>query len=327
MYLADALVENAGVTGGCPRFLRPFMGALYTAKLAKPIQRVRAKAAPLFAERRAIIDAIAQGADIPEPGDHLQMMMNFARKERPVEYTHDEDLTRRLVISNFASMHQTSIQVTNMLLNIVGSDAEYNTIAELREETQAVLRDSPDVRWTKAKVGKMVKSDSVARETLRLHSFGNRSVFRKVVRNGVVTPDGVTLPVGAIVSFLSYPVHADSEIYDNPLKYDPFRHSRLRQAASSEAGANEPQGETKNAGGVSFVSTSVQHLPFGHGKHACPGRFLIDYELKMIISYVLERYDIRLPEQYGGKRPDNRWVTEAILPPQNVKILVKRRDV
>ena len=75
----------------------------------------------------------------------------------------------------------------------------------------------------------------------------------------------------------------------------------------------------------SFLTTSADFLPFGHGKHACPGRFLIDFELKMIIAYVLMNYDVKFPDVYGGKRPANRWLAEAYLPPDDAKILVKRR--
>jgi cytochrome P450 len=213
-------------------------------------------------------------------------------------------------------MHQTSIQVVNVLLNIIGSDAEFNTISVLREEISRVLGGTPS--WTKAKVAQMTRADSVARETLRLDSFGGRAVMRKVLVDGLVTEDGTALPKGAMISFLGRPAQVDATKFDNPLEFDPFRFSRQREAAADEHGK-------PGCGHLSFVSTSPEHLPFGHGKHACPGRFLVDFELKMIISYVLINYDVKFPPEYGGQRPENRWRAEANFPPDGARILIKRR--
>ncbi|KAL4940552.1 cytochrome P450 [Aspergillus oleicola] len=308
----DGCVIVAGVVGGTPSVLRPLVGPLVGLKPRLATRRLRKHLKPLYYGR---LDALKYARDDPshlEPGDHFQMMLRYAQRERPHELYDFNNIAARIVVANFGSMHQTSIQVTNMLLNILGSDAEYNTIAILREEVSQIL--GSDTEWTKAKVSKMVKADSVARETLRLHSFGGRAVFRKVLVDGVTTDTGLKLPKGTLFSILSQQVHTDPNAYEDPLKYDPFRFSRVRE--------NE---EPSKAGSLSFVSTSSNYLPFSHGKHACPGRFLIDFELKMIIAYVLRNYDVKFPEEYDGKRPSNQWLTEANIPPPGVKLLVKRR--
>lgn len=43
-----------------------------------------------------------------------------------------------------------------------------------------------------------------------------------------------------------------------------------------------------------FVSTSPDHLGFGHGLHACPGRFFAATEVKVALSHILLNYDIKL---------------------------------
>ncbi|KAL2787875.1 cytochrome P450 [Aspergillus keveii] len=309
--VVDGCIINAGVTGGTPKILRPIIGPLVSIKSQLAQRKVRKHFEPIY---RARLETLKHPKDDPsEPQDHLQMMVRYAEKERRHELYDLDIMSRRLSAANFGSMHQTSLQVTNMLLNIMGSDAEYNTIAVLRDEVNRVLGD--DSTWTKAKVSKMTRADSVARETLRTQSFGGRAVFRKVMVDGFSTDTGVKLPKGTILSFFSQPVHADEAKYENPLKYDPFRFSRAREAA----------GDTSKANTLSFVSTSPDYLPFGTGKHACPGRFLIDFELKMIIAYVLTHYDVKFPEEYQDKRPANQWLTEAIIPPPGVKILIKRR--
>ncbi|KAL4965734.1 cytochrome P450 [Aspergillus stella-maris] len=310
----DGCVITAGVVGGTPLILRPLVGPVVGLKARLAGRRIRKFLEPLYRERLQTLKYARDDAAHDEPGDHFQMMLRYAQRERPDELYDLNNIATRIVVANFGSMHQTSIQVTNMLLNILGSDKEFNTIDILRDEVSQIL--GSDTAWTKAKVSKMTKADSVARETLRLHSFGGRAAFRKVLVDGVTTDTGLDIPKGTIFSTLSQQPHTDPSIYEDPLKYDPFRFSRQR----------ESEGATKG-GSLSFVSTSSNFLAFSHGKHACPGRFLIDFELKMIIAYVLRNYDVKFPEGYEGKRPDNQWLTEAIIPPPGVKVLVKRRKV
>lgn len=317
LKVVDSLVVNAGVAGGAPHILKPVLARLSGLPARLGIRKLKEYLAPLYEERVQMMNT--SGWD--EPQDHFQMMLRHAQKERPHELQDFDLLTKRLTVANFGSMHQTAIGVTNMLLNILGSDVEFNTISTLRGEVSEILGSDRTQGWTKAKVAKLIKADSVSRETLRLNSFGNRALFRKVLVDGVVTDQGVALPKGTLFSFLTYPAHTDEDNYEDATKYDPWRFSRERGSAVDGEG-----GESKGAA-LWFVTTGPDYLPFSHGRHACPGRFLVDFELKMIISYVLMNYDIKFPEVYGGKRPENQWVTEALFPPAGVEILVKRRIV
>lgn len=313
LRVTDLLVVNAGVAGGAPSVLKPVLGRLSGLPARLGVRKIKQYIAPLYKERMRTLDT--SGWD--EPQDHFQIMLRYAQKERPQELQDLDLLTKRVVVANFGSMHQTAIGVTNMLLNILGSDAEFNTISTLRKEVSEVLGPDRNQGWTKGKVAKLVQADSVSRETLRLNSFGGRALFRKVLVDGVVTDQGVALPKGSLISFLSYPAHMDEASYDEATKYDPWRFSRIRGAADGESQSKEAT--------LGFVTTGPDYLPFSHGRHACPGRFLVDFELKMIISYVLMKYEIKFPEEYEGKRPENRWVAEALFPPAGVEILVKRK--
>jgi cytochrome P450 len=306
---------TAGITGMAPKILRPITGPFCAWPVSNALKQIERLFGPLFRERMELLLKLRDNPDLPQPQDHLQMMMRHALKEYPEELNLKQ-MTRRLTLSNLGSMHQTTIAVTNMLLNIIGSDPEYNTIAALREEIAEVIGNMPaEEAWSKAAIAKMVKADSVARETLRTNSFGSRAILRKVMKKGVITEDGTELPKGAVISILAHPIQHSEELFEKPYCFDPFRFSRLRESA-----------ETKT-GNLNFVSTGPQFLPFGHGKHACPGRFLVDFELKMIMAYVLMNYDIKYPDEYQGKRPPNRWLTEANMPPVGARIMVKRRKV
>lgn len=314
--IIDHLVVNAGAVGGAPRILRTLIGYLLNLPLHGRIKRLKKMFEPYWNERVESLKYDRNDPDHPEPQDHLQMMARYAQKNRVEEFNNVDMMTRRLIAANFGSMHQTSIQATNMLLNIIGSDSEFNTISILRDEVNRILYEDGNDSWTKAKVSKMMKADSVARETLRLQSFGGRAVFRKVMVDGYKGPDGNHLPKGTLISFLGQPAATDGELFEEPLKYDPFRFSRIRENAAAKDEKVPP---------VSFVTTSTEYLPFGHGKHACPGRFLIDFELKMIIAYVLGHYDVEFPVEYNGQRPPNYWMTEALFPPDGAKIRIRRK--
>ncbi|KAI3325750.1 cytochrome P450 [Xylariaceae sp. AK1471] len=317
--ITDALVINAGLGSASPKLLRPLLGRLGGISAKRQMKDLEKYFEPVYRERMRILEEEAANPGMKTPEDHLQIMLRFALKERRDEALSLHDMTKRLCIANFGSMHQTTIQIVNMLLNILDSDAEFNTISTLRDEVARVLGADKTAGWNKSRVAAMMRADSVARETLRLYAFGLRAVSRKVVGDGLVTDDGIALPKGSMVSFIAYWTQTDGDTFSDPFKYDPFRFSRAREAEMDEQGK---PGLTS----LSFVSTGLQNLAFSHGKHACPGRFLVDFELKMIIAHVLMNYDVEFPPEYNGKRPQNNWLTDACFPPQDVKVRVKRKE-
>jgi cytochrome P450 len=316
----DWFVLSAALVGALPPLLRPVLGRLISIPLRLAIRNLKASFRPLFEQR---VQTLSQ-PKLEDPPDHLQMMLRFAQMERPQDFNLD-DMTMRLGMANFGSSHQTSIMATNLIFNILESDKEYNTIAFLREEADRCLAASGGV-WTKAAVAQMVRADSTSRETMRINAFGNRSLMRKVMVDNLYTEDGILLPKGAMVSVLAHPAQCDGDIYDEPLKFDPFRFSRMREQASGTATPEGENGEVKTKdGSLTAVSTGPQMLIFGHGRHACPGRFLLDFELKMILTYLFANYDVELLPEYNGKRPATKWVAEAMMPPSAGKIRVRRR--
>jgi cytochrome P450 len=270
------------------------------------IEKIKAELGPVFSRRSALVGVTEKQSD-SEPLDHLQMMLRFASQERPAELNLDV-ISKRVALANLASMPQTSIQATNLILNAVSSNNEHGTISALRDELRDVFGSSPTAKqnWTRNNVSALVRADSVCRETLRLHSVGNRSLLRRVLATDLKTEDGIPLPRGSTTSVLSYPAHHNEDLFPSPEEFDPFRFSKTS--------------------GPSLVTTGPQFLPFGHGKAACPGRFLVDVELKMVLAYLVLNYEIRLAEKYGGVRPANRWVSEVTLPPAGIQIEVKRRE-
>ena len=63
--------------------------------------------------------------------------------------------------------------------------------------------------------------------------------------------NGTSVPAGTLISVASGAIHIDEKIYDDPLRFDPFRFARLRQQDCDEG----PQ--------YQFSSTSLEYLGFG----------------------------------------------------------------
>lgn len=261
------------------------------------------------------------------------MMFRYAAANFPSELDLT-NFTARLSVSNTGSFHQASMAITNTLFNILDADAKHSTIDALRKEAATTLDDHNDV-WTKATAAQMVKMDSVCRETLRLHAFPNRAVFTRVVADGLVTEDGIPLPKGAMLSLLAQPAQTDPEVFEAPLTFDPFRFSRAREAAATagsqlphpsagpdgnDSSSNAPP--THPPGKLPLISTSTVNLPFAHGRHACPGRFIVDFEMKIVIAYLLMHYDIEVVKR---EKPWREWAAEASMLVKGGKVRLRRR--
>ena len=52
-----------------------------------------------------------------------------------------------------------------------------------------------------------------------------------------------------------------------------------------------------------------------------PGRFFVAHELKMILAYLTQNYEIKHLEE----RPKPMWIGQTIVPPLDAKIEIKRR--
>src|SRR4051812_29441253 len=92
--------------------------------------------------------------------------------------------------------------------------------------------------------------------------------------------DGTHIPQGTRVAFASAAILMDPAVTPDPDKFDGFRSYRKRQ---------EP-GEGHHH---LWVQTDKEHLAFGHGKQACPGRHFAAAEIKVVLARIIKEYDIR----------------------------------
>jgi cytochrome P450 len=132
------------------------------------------------------------------------------------------------------------------------------------------------------------------------------------VLSPVTLSTGVTLPKSSHL-FLTTEGHYSPEFYPSPDKFIPDRFLQIRES-----------GDVKASSKSHFVTTSPEHLGFGHGRNSCPGRFFASNELKIALVHLLLKYDWkyspegRLPDQTAGQ---STWL------PMDQKVMYRKRQV
>lgn len=124
----------------------------------------------------------------------------------------------------------------------------------------------------------------------------------------------ITLPNGDVIKkgtkIICDTTHQwNSEYYSDASKFDAYRFSQMRDTPGQDKRAH-------------LVSTSQDQLGFGHGIHACPGRFFAANEIKIALCHMLLKYDWKLPE---GVVPKPKAIGTNFLPDREAKLMVKRR--
>ncbi len=172
----------------------------------------------------------------------------------------------------------------------------------------------------------MYKTYSTLRESSRLGSFLGVGLSRTVMSPvGVTAPNGTFCPYGSTISVPTNGVHNDPALYPDAASYQPFRFSSQRESLPAELGDTLPETlDTEDylkRANLSFVSTSPTYHPFGHGRHACPGRFFAANELKLLLAYMVLNYDFEMLPA----RTESKWIGSTLVPPMKATVKIRRR--
>ncbi|KAH7054563.1 cytochrome P450 [Macrophomina phaseolina] len=230
------------------------------------------------------------------PLDVLQWMVDKADAGVPF------DPVLGQIYLSFVSTHTTSLTMVAAMYELL-ANPEY--IQPLRQEVSDVLAEEKG--WTKRALQKMVLMDSVLKESQRLRMLGPVSGLR-YARQTVTLSDGTEVPEGAVVAFPTWPMRS-TMFYRDPDRFDGYRFMRMRH-------------EPGNAAAHYYVSTSVAHVGFGHGKNSCPGRFLANSVLKIALAFLITNYDWKA----DGKGLTSS-ITSCAYVPDPTRIISFRRRV
>ncbi|KAF9870905.1 filament-forming protein [Colletotrichum karsti] len=197
------------------------------------------------------------------------------------------DVVAGQLFLTFAAIHTTSSVLTAFMYDIL-ANPEYFTL--LREEIVRVF--SEEEGWSKNSLYKLKLMDSCLKESQRLHILGPHMMNRKV-EMPVTLSDGTYLPEGVHVTVSAHNTRDPALWGPDPDEFDGKRFLRMREQAGQE---NRWQ----------FVSTSPEFLAFGHGMHACPGRFFASNEMKIVLAHLVMNYDWKI---IGDKAPGSVFKT------------------
>ncbi|KAJ7687915.1 cytochrome P450 [Mycena rosella] len=248
------------------------------------------------------------------PNDLISWLLDIAEGEE----RKTPALAMRILVTNMAAIHTSSMTLTAALYDLTTYPEH---ILPMRKEAERVIAEEG---WSKASLANMHKIDSFLRESQRLTAADAISMSRKVVaKDGFTFSDGVTIPRGSFVSVPGTAIHYDPDNYEHAAVFDGFRFSRLREQRGGPASSGDEGSEGTGFFNRHMVSTAQDHVVFGHGRHACPGRFFAATELKAMLAHMLINYDVKAMTE--GVRPPDDCFGVMRMPNSRGKIMIRRR--
>ncbi|KAK1759619.1 cytochrome P450 [Echria macrotheca] len=321
---ADALVRNSFILNMFPKILHPIVARFVVAPNWWTWRKSFTMIRPLIEQRQHDMARKAGGDpeyDTWEPEECLiTWMIRQAQADGWADKLEASLISKSLLPIEFAAIHTTVITGHGLLLDLLSGPDE-GVVGVLRDEANQVFSEQKTGYWTKDGLSRLHRIDSAIRESMRLSHFATALTHRKVVAKEGITnaKEGWHAPYGSFLMLDLAGTHHDPDIYPEPYKYDAFRFSRARE--EFEARQEKDAEEALRIKRLGMVTTSDTYLPFSHGRHACPGRFFVAHELKMILAYLVRNYEIRRIEQ----RPKPMWIGQTIVPPLEATIEVRRR--
>ena len=229
----------------------------------------------------------------------LSWMIEYAQgfEEEPSHLAHLE------IVISLASIHTSQMDTVHVLYDLA---ANPEFIDPNREE---ILFEASK-GWDKTTYSRLRKLDSFMKESQRFNPPSLLSYHRIVTENHVLS-NGTRLPKNTHIAMAVNAIQNDPAFIENLEQFDGLHYYNMRQQPG--------HGHLHQ-----FVTTEPIMLNFGHGKHACPGRFFAALEIKSILVMLLMNYDFKLLPGQG--RPVNLTTHEFIFPNPRGKLLVKERE-
>ncbi|KAK7746226.1 hypothetical protein SLS62_009442 [Diatrype stigma] len=258
-----------------PRFLRPWVHWYLPScnRLRARLDEARSAIQVHIDKRNALkAAAIAKGEPVPKFDDAIE----WAVMEDPRS---DPAVTQ--IVLSLVAIHTTTDLVQQTMMRIAQNPELFGA---LREEVIRVLGAQG---LKKTALYELKLMDSVLKETQRLKPVLLTPMRRQATQD-IKLSDGTTIRKGQKVITDATHMWSAAHYGADAGQFDGARFLRLRQA-----GGRERQGQ--------LVSTSAEHLGFGHGHYACPGRFFAANEIKILLCHLLLKYDWELAP--GSEHP------------------------
>ncbi|KAF9963160.1 hypothetical protein BGZ65_005513 [Modicella reniformis] len=214
-------------------------------------------ATPMILQRRRLeAEAVEKGIEYKRPNDILQLLLDNFDK---YDFVDIEDFI------------ETLYEEQRDVLDTIQQEREQKR-QELVKKGEPISEDldpSHDYGLSAAAIKKMVHMDSFIREMFRYRTERLTLVHR--ARKNVTLSTGVVITKGNSVIINMKSAHQGPEQGEDVTEFIPLRFVGKSKAAT-KAGAD--------------------FLPFGMGRHACPGRFLAIHQVKIIGVLMVSKYSM-----------------------------------
>lgn len=314
-YTVDAVVASE-VIRLWPRFLRPIVAPfLGSYRRKSELDEAKNIINPILKKRqREKETALRSGKPIPFNNDAMEWMEQTA-EGRPYDQA-----TMQLTLSVVA-IHTTSDMTTQAIFVLCERE---ELVQELRKEVLSVISQEG---WKKTALYKLQLMDSFLKESQRMKPINirgtkfansspysymsNRSIkvsLRRVATENTILSDGTQIAKGTSLAIRNDWMW-DEKFYENANTFNPYRFLKKRQTLGQGAHAQ-------------LVTPSAEHLEWGLGIHACPGRFFAANEMKVFLCHALLKYDFKLAK---GSVPQMRRQGFALHADSSARIAIRRR--
>lgn len=236
--------------------------------------------------REALRNAVKNREPLPKM-ENMIVWMDEVAKGRPF------DIADAQIMLSIAAIHTTTEAFAWVVADLI-KHPEYS--APLREEITCVLGEGG---WHKGSLHQMKLLDSFIKESHRRHMVDACElnpqermptpvadltvVMDRLVEKPVKLSDGLMIPADAALM-----VHAtrntDDAFFPNANTFDGYRFLKLRSQPGQD-------------GRYQLASTSTEHLGFGIGTHACPGRFFAANTMKLVLAHFVMKYDWKFVDE------------------------------
>ncbi|KAF6785740.1 cytochrome p450 monooxygenase, partial [Colletotrichum musicola] len=259
------------------------------------LSKARRIVEPVVAERRRARERCeAEGVPAPKHNDAIDWAETEAHGK-------PYDVGALQLVLSFAAIHTTTDLLTQTLIRLAN---EPDNITALRAEIIDVLKQEG---WKKSALFQMKLLDSAIKESQRIKPNGLLAM-RRIATEDVKLPDGLVIRKGERIN-IDGSNFTSPEVYDHPEKFDIHRFKNLRE---------QPGREHKSQ----LVATSPDHLSFGHGYFACPGRFFAANEIKVALCHLLLKYDWKLGP---GETVEPKIVGAMMMIRPELRLMYRRR--
>lgn len=136
--------------------------------------------------------------------------------------------------------------------------------------------------------------------------------FERVITEDYTLSDGFVIPAHTTIGVPTHAISMDHQLYPDPKRFDGFRFEKLRK-------------DPKQNGRAQYVASNPASMAFGYGRHACPGRFFAANEIKAIMAFLIQNYDMKFKE--GQVRPESLLFETQCLPNMTGMVMFKKRNV